>query len=179
MDIEKKLDKKSESLVCHVITSYFITNKVELSLADISFLADEIEKSFPLERASSYFDKSTKRGPLYDKYHNLLRSVRNAYSSSKKIKLMKHDEATRKIQSYSEDEVQSNDFVKTASNNNDMDIFTNHWTRSSKIRIDYLRRNKDVSVTSIYQVLKRPDGYILVSFYFLKQLFSKILCINR
>ncbi|KAL7024906.1 hypothetical protein ACKWTF_013246 [Chironomus riparius] len=169
MDIDRKLDKKSESLVCQVITSYFISNKVELSLVDISFLADEIETSFPHEKSSSYFDKATKRGPLYDKYHNLLRSVRNAYSSTsgcKKIKLKKDDKVTRKVQSYSEDEIQSNDFVKTSSNNIDWDIYMNHWIRSSKIRIDYLRRNRDISVTSIYQALKRPDGFILINYDF-------------
>ena len=77
---------------------------------------------------------------------------------------MNHDEETRNVQYYNEDEIQSNDFVKSVSSNFDLDIFVNHWIRSSKIRIDYLRRNKNVSMASIYEAIKRPDGYILVRF---------------
>lgn len=165
MNIDRKIDTKSELLVCQTIASFFISNKVELSMNDIIFLAEQIEESFIHEVSTSYFDKKTKRGPLYDKYHNSLRSVRAHMpnSSSKKAKL-DNNTATTSKQFYDEEEVQSNDFVKVASNNIDMDIFVQHWIKSSKIRTEHFRRNRDLLFTSMYPLLKRPDGYILVSF---------------
>lgn len=166
MNLDRKLGKKNEQILCRVIASYFIAKKIELSITDIGFLADDIQNAFPLENPTTYFNKISKKGPLYDKYHNSLKLFRSGSSSapsSKKAKLSNHNQDEKNDKHYNEEEVYSHDFVKSAFNNIDMTIILDHWKRSSKLRVDYLRKNKNISLTAIYPAIKRPDGYILVS----------------
>ncbi|KAG5685150.1 hypothetical protein PVAND_014342 [Polypedilum vanderplanki] len=70
-------------------------------------------------------------------------------------------------ESFDEQEISSNDFVKSIPANIDYNSLIDHWKKSSKIRLKTFKEaSQKTDLAKLYRALERPDGYMLISIDF-------------
>ena len=132
-------------------------------------IADDIQRTFPKELASIYVrvDGKKSSGVLYDRYNNMLRSLRQNDLMPKKNmkrKVQSVKEVEKRLQIFSPEEIRSHEFIKYTVANIDHDLLITHWQKSTFPRVNFIKENAESKISSIYRALLRPDGYQLVNF---------------
>lgn len=165
-----KLERPKESDLCDLICSFFFAKQQLITAKEFKLLADDIQASYPKELASIYYSKLNNKptGILYDKYNNKLKALRGSQlmpGSSRKRKTEDRQELPPNTQVFSQEEINSNDFVKFTAANIDFSLLESHWRRSSHVRIDAFKQMSELKFSTMYRALTRADGHELVSFY--------------
>lgn len=164
-----KFDRGMEKFIASSICSFFFAKKQRLPVSDLKLLAEDIERCFPKELSSIYVQIQQKlsSGVLYDKYNNMLRTLRKSDLmpiTNRKRKIMDTPESAKKSQVFRQEEINSNEFVKYTTADIDYVLLASHWRQSTFIRFDFLKQNPDKKISTIYRALLRPDGNQLVNF---------------
>ncbi|KAG5685096.1 hypothetical protein PVAND_014297 [Polypedilum vanderplanki] len=169
LDVSNPFTKNERKELMKHIIAYFYRKKITLRKDQIKKLADCIEKDFPHEKSSSYFNPDTGNGKLYHKFHNELKSMKREKlmpSSSLKRKRIEEKEVANS-NLFSESELKSDKFVQQSAANLDFVLLKQHWIISSKVRNYHFRNEKNkASLFDNYKTLLRPDGHILISLDF-------------
>ncbi|KAG5677127.1 hypothetical protein PVAND_006909 [Polypedilum vanderplanki] len=148
-----------------IIVSSILSKRNNILKNEIRNLASMIISEFPNEDISSYINETTGFGNLYYKFNNEKKALKNNGSSTV-LRKRKHKEITLETteESFDEQEILSNDFLKSILANIDYNSLIDHWKKSSKIRLQIFKEaSQKTDLAKIYRALERPDGYMLVS----------------
>ncbi|KAL7026094.1 hypothetical protein ACKWTF_013787 [Chironomus riparius] len=170
-DRNLKLERTKESDLCDLICSYFFAKQQLITAREFGLLAEDIQATYPKELASIYYSKLNYKntGVLYDKYNNKLRTLRSNKlmpGSSRKRKAENNQTLEPNNQAFTQEEVNSNDFVKFTTANIEFAVLESHWRRSSQVRIDAFKQMSEYKFSSIYRALLRADGHELINIDF-------------
>lgn len=150
-----------------LIVAHLLRNKYEMKKIQFCEISKQIEASFPNEKLSSYADSKTGAGTLYFKYNYKLKNLRDVDEIKKSNKKRREQKEVVEMTSFNETEETSDEFVKLIQMDIDVTTLQNHWRNSSRVRLESFKNLAEgKSFSEIYKVLNRPDGFILVCFFY-------------
>jgi hypothetical protein len=166
-DRTTSLDAETRSILIKLINADCAAKASVMGIEQIRDVVTQIIEIFPLESADVYFKHVNGKasGALYTAHNNMLKKLRaeKLIEPSRKRKREATDRQNAQVDNFSQEEHSSNDFVQKSAANINTDILKDHWVKSSRVRLDTFRKQKDECITKQYRALQRPDAYILVS----------------
>jgi hypothetical protein len=162
IDQTSKLGIKESEQLMSLVICYYLGRNIDIKLKEVILLAKMIHEEFEKEPASAYCDEQTKTGPLLHKLNNMKRTMRakKLLEPARKRKLP--DATHEAVTAYTEDEMEADRDVNICAASMEFSILKQHWTLSSRLRLNKFRTENELQFSELYPALKRPDGYKLV-----------------
>lgn len=187
-DMSKLMSMDRQKRLRNLLIGHFLDLKVTLVKKDIEELSVSISRAFPSEDPNTYYSSTTKTDPLYTDHNNKVQLLRKnntlpqstSQKSAKKRKLENHSSLGQGMCNYAptDQELHSDELVRTNRHDIDFATLTQHWKLSSQIRNNKIQNlgpsDKLTSLFSEYSAFKKADGLMLVilNIYFLQLFFS-------
>lgn len=163
---DRILSVEGKQKLVGLITGQYLDKKIKLGQKDISELTKQIVNYFPLEKESSFYDSTTKKGIFLAKANNLLqryRKEKKIEKPSKRQRIDPEDESSEET-TYSQEELNAKAFVQAHFNDELLSFYPTIWKMCYKLRVNdiKLNQNNPMIVLNMYKAFSRPEGSLLV-----------------
>jgi hypothetical protein len=172
VNYEQPLSDDTRKALMQTIVATVLAKRKSVQKKEILEIASQITQLFPKEDVSFYINVESGRGILYNRFTNQMKALKQhtGECSSLKRRLNENETSTDDMENVVDDQERiSHEFVMRLPANTDFHALSDHWKRSSRLRMKNFRESAEKEgLASMYTALQRSDGYMLVCQFDLK-----------